>query len=577
MGRGIGHVFAYAGYEVDIIDFKPGARDLREAVLSEIAGNLRLLAGLGLLDDAQQATILKRVRVVGHAQAPEALARADVLFEGVTETLDAKRDAFARACQHLRPDAIIASTTSSMLADTLAAMVTNPGRFINAHFLNPAYLIPLVEVSPAKTTEEKTFERIKSLLESAGKVVVRCAPSPGFIVPRLQAAAMNEAARLVEEGVATPEDIDRDGQAVKAGQVLIELEAAASATAAETTRTRDAYVAAQLESARYEALARAAQGTALQVRFQAPEGTGRSPIAKALIDSEARAMQSQYQEHRAKLATLDAEIVKRNAELASAKELVAKLTQTLPIAQRRAEDFKNLVRQKFISEHAYLEKEQARIELERDLAYQQSKVGELNAAVEEARKRRSSVTAEFERMAVNAKVDADKKAAQLKQELVKAQTRQAQQVLTAPVDGTVQQLAVHTVGGVVTPAQALMVISPSDYQAEVEAVLENKDVGFVKAGQRAEIKVETFPFTRYGTLSGTVSFVSADAMPDEKKGLLFQARVKLDSAKLRVDERDVMLTPGMAVSAEISTGKRRVIEFFLDPITKTANESLRER
>jgi 3-hydroxybutyryl-CoA dehydrogenase len=214
MGRGIGHVFAYAGYEVDIIDFKPGARDLREAVLGEIAGNLKLLAELGLLNDAQQAAILRRVHVVGHAQAPAALARADVLFEGVTETLEAKRDAFARACAHLRPDAIIASTTSSMLADTLAEMVTHPGRFINAHFLNPAYLIPLVEVSPAKTTAEKTFEKIKSLLESAGKVVVRCAPSPGFIVPRLQAAAMNEAARLVEEGVATPEDIDR---AVRAG------------------------------------------------------------------------------------------------------------------------------------------------------------------------------------------------------------------------------------------------------------------------------------------------------------------------------------------------------------------------
>jgi 3-hydroxybutyryl-CoA dehydrogenase len=101
-----------------------------------------------------------------------------------------------------------------MLADTLAEMVTHPGRFINAHFLNPAFLIPLVEVSPAKTTHEETFERLKALLESAGKVVVRCAPSPGFIVPRLQAAAMNEAARLVEEGVATPEDIDK---AVRAG------------------------------------------------------------------------------------------------------------------------------------------------------------------------------------------------------------------------------------------------------------------------------------------------------------------------------------------------------------------------
>ncbi|HZN99745.1 MAG TPA: 3-hydroxyacyl-CoA dehydrogenase NAD-binding domain-containing protein [Burkholderiales bacterium] len=214
MGRGIGHVFAYAGYQVDIIDFKPIARDLSGPVMAEIAANLKLLAGLGLLNESQQAAILGRIRVIGHAQAPEALAKADVLFEGVTETLDAKRDAFARACRYLRPDAIIASTTSSMLADELAAMVTNPGRFVNAHFLNPAYLIPLVEVSPAKTTSEETYNSMKRVLESAGKVVVRCAPSPGFIVPRLQAAAMNEAARLVEEGVATPEDIDR---AVRAG------------------------------------------------------------------------------------------------------------------------------------------------------------------------------------------------------------------------------------------------------------------------------------------------------------------------------------------------------------------------
>ena len=214
MGRGIGHVFAYAGYEVDIIDFKPRAQDLAGPVLAEIAGNLQLLAGFGLLDEAQQARILGRIRVVRLQDAPSALRTADVVFEGVTETLEAKRDAFARACAHLRPEAIIASTTSSMLADTLAALVTHPERFINAHFLNPAYLIPLVEVSPARGTSEAAFERLKALLESAGKVVVRCAPSPGFIVPRLQAAAMNEAARLVEEGVATPEDIDK---AVRAG------------------------------------------------------------------------------------------------------------------------------------------------------------------------------------------------------------------------------------------------------------------------------------------------------------------------------------------------------------------------
>ena len=218
MGRGIGHVFAYAGYRVDVIDFKPRAPQdaarLRAAALEEVASNLALLRDFGVLDETQRQAVLSRIRVVSMEEASAALAAADVLFEGVTETLEAKRDAFARACEHLRPEAIVASTTSSILADTLAALVPAPGRFINAHFLNPAYLIPLVEVSPAAATREETFRRMKSLLESAGKVVVRCAPSPGYIVPRLQAAAMNEAVRLVEEGVATPEDIDK---AVRAG------------------------------------------------------------------------------------------------------------------------------------------------------------------------------------------------------------------------------------------------------------------------------------------------------------------------------------------------------------------------
>ena len=214
MGRGIGHVFAWAGFEVDVIDFKPrqDARRVADDAIAEIRGNLQLLAQLGLVDDVER--VVGRIRMISHEGAAASLQRADVLFEGVTETEEAKRDAFARACKHLRPDAIIASTTSSMLADQLAAMVTYPERFLNAHFLNPAYLIPLVEVSPAKVTAERTFTKVKNLLEAAGKVVVRCNPSPGFIVPRLQAAAMNEAARLVEEGVATPEEIDR---AVRAG------------------------------------------------------------------------------------------------------------------------------------------------------------------------------------------------------------------------------------------------------------------------------------------------------------------------------------------------------------------------
>jgi hemolysin D len=363
-----------------------------------------------------------------------------------------------------------------------------------------------------------------------------------------------------------------DGQEVKAGQVLLVLEAAEIDTGAETARNREALQAARLESMRHDALARVAQGTAPSASFTAPKD-----VPRAVAEAEERAMHSQYREHRAKLASLDAEIARRSAELASSRQLVAKLAQTAPIAERRAEDYKNLMKQNFVSQHGFLEKEQARIEQVRDLAFQEARIGELTAGVHEARARRQGLVAEFERAEVNAKTEADKRAALLEQELIKAQTRQSQQSLTAPVDGTVQQLAVHTVGGVVTAGQALMVIAPSDYQAEVEAVLENKDVGFVKVGQRAEVKIETFPFTRYGTVPGTVSFVSSDAVNDEKRGPIFQTRVRLDQGSLKVDERDVTLTPGMAVSAEISTGKRRIIEFFLDPIRKTVNEGLRER
>jgi len=408
---------------------------------------------------------------------------------------------------------------------------------------------------------------IFTLLWSWFGMVDMVAVAPGKVIAADKAKVIQPAETAVVKRIFVT-----DGQHVKAGEVLVELEAAATATAAESARIREGLVAARLESARYDALARAASGIGQLAALVPP-----ADVPKQIVDSESRAMQSQYQEHRARLAALDAEIAKRVAELASSKELVAKLAQTVPIAQRRAEDYKNLVKQNFVSQHGYLDREQARIEQERDLAFQEAKGRELAAAVEEARKRRESMLAEFGRSMINAKVDADKRAALLEQELIKARTREQQQTLTAPVDGTVQQLAVHTVGGVVTPAQALMVIAPSDYQPEIEAVLENKDVGFVKVGQRVEVKVETFPFTRYGTLPGTVSLVSSDAVPDEKRGLIFQARVKLEKATLRVDERDVMLTPGMAVSAEIATGRRSVMEFILDPIRKTIGEGLRER
>ena len=148
---------------------------------------------------------------------------------------------------------------------------------------------------------------------------------------------------------------------------------------------------------------------------------------------------------------------------------------------------------------------------------------------------------------------------------------------SAPVDGTVQQLAVRTVGGVVTPAQTLMVVVPRDDALEVEAMVENKDIGFVDAGQVAEVKIETFPFTRYGTIPAKVIHVSHDAITDEKKGLIYSTRAKLARTTVPVEDKTVNLTAGMAVSLEIKTGKRRVIEYFLSPLLQHGSESLRER
>lgn len=213
MGRGIAVVFAYAGHPVTLVDLKQRPTDdaarLKDEALGEIAATLKMLAGIGLMEESAVAPILARVAFATSEQAAEALKAADIIFEGVPETLEAKRACFAALSTMTRPDAIIASTTSTMLSDQLQDFVSPPERFLNAHWLNPAYLVPLVEVSPGEKTDPAVTARLVALLEGIGKVPVVCKASPGFIVPRLQALAMNEAARLVEEGVASAEEIDK--------------------------------------------------------------------------------------------------------------------------------------------------------------------------------------------------------------------------------------------------------------------------------------------------------------------------------------------------------------------------------
>ena len=213
MGRGIAIAFAYAGHRIALVDLRERSDDawqrLRTEAMDEIAGSLAGLAAQGVLTPEQVPAIAQRVQLVRAPEAPMALAAADLVFEGVPETLAAKREAFDHLNRHCRDDAILTSTTSSILVTQLADLVRLPQRFLNIHWLNPAYVIPVVELSCHPQTAPAVLARAKSLLEEIGKLPVVCGASPGYIVPRLQALIMNEAARMVEEGAATAEEIDK--------------------------------------------------------------------------------------------------------------------------------------------------------------------------------------------------------------------------------------------------------------------------------------------------------------------------------------------------------------------------------
>lgn len=360
-----------------------------------------------------------------------------------------------------------------------------------------------------------------------------------------------------------------EGDSVKKGQLLIELDA--TIAAADTQRYTHDLVVARLQILRAKALL-----TALN--------TNLTPIIHRELNipfenwQEAQdQVRGLFQEYQARKNRIHSDLEKHQAELNTIEETIRKINHTLPYAQKRAQDFKDLSDKNFVSRHAWMEKDQIRLEQEAELAMQRSRSQEMRAAVKETQAQLQSLTAELRRQMLDTISEGTQKFVILQQELVKTTSRQHLMQLTAPIDGTVQQLAVNTIGGVVTPAQSLMLIVPDHHPIEIEAILENKDIGFVKKDQDAEIKIETFPYTRYGTIKGKVAHISQDAINDEKHGLTYLVHIQPERKKIQVDEKSVALSLGMVVSVEIKTGSRRVIEYFLNPLVQYANESLRER
>jgi len=379
-----------------------------------------------------------------------------------------------------------------------------------------------------------------------------------------------------------------DGEIVKAGDVLIELDPTMGQ--AESKHFESDLIAAQLDVARLQA--ELAPGDPLE-SFAPPDGA-----APSLIAVQRQFLIDQTSEQHAKLAVLDRQRAQKQAELQTIAATVDKLAASLPVLQERLDIRKTLYDHSTGSKANYLEMLQSFVEEQHELEIEKSKYHEGEAALAAIIESHAQTDAEYRRARFGELVDAQRKATDLEQDLVKSRRRTDLQLLTAPTDGTVQQLAVHTVGGVVTPAQTLLVLVPLDSKLEIEAMVLNRDVGFVQAGQDAEIKVDTFNFSRYGLLHGKVVSVSRDAIVRDRPSnqsngasaaggndtsepvgheLAYAALVSLDRTQMEVEDRRVDLAPGMAVTVEIKTGARRIISYLLSPLLKYRHESLRER
>jgi hemolysin D len=381
----------------------------------------------------------------------------------------------------------------------------------------------------------------------------------------------------------------QDGQAVKAGDVLIELDP--TVNAAERDHLRNDLRAEQLNIARLRA---ALAGGDDPVSDFAPP----ADADPSLISSQRQLLVNQVTEHRAKIAALSRQQTQKEAEQATTAATIRKLETLIPIIQPRVDIRKTLMDKELGSKLTYYEVLQLLVEQQEELSVQKSHLREADAAVAAIAETRGQAAAEFRRTLSDELVKAEQKANGLAQDLIKAEQKTKLQLLTAPVDGVVQQLAIHTVGGVVTPAQSLLVVVPSDSRLEIEAMVSNRDIGFVQPGHEAEIKIDTFNFTRYGLLHGQVLSVSQDAIirerqqdrpndrglrtqndTSEPKGqeLNYSARISLDRAKMQIDDRMVNLSPGMAVTVEIKTGSRMILSYLLSPLLRYRQETLRER
>jgi len=352
---------------------------------------------------------------------------------------------------------------------------------------------------------------------------------------------------------------------VQAGQLLVELDPTAGQ--AELEQRRTALVQAEADIRRLQSVLERIGKTGLAPSSPGePAGTWETALEE-----------SQVATARSRLQMLDREVESYRAALAAAHGEVEKYASLLPLQQRRSSRLRSLVERHLHPEVQWLEVEEAVVRTRHELGVQRARLRQAEAEIRRLTAERANVLAALRSDLLGQLEEARQRHRQLQQELEKARWRLRQTRLPAPVSGVVQDLAVHTVGGVVRPAQVLMRIVADEQPREIEAWLLNRDIGFVHPGQGVEVKVDAFPFTRYGVLDGRVKRLAADARREADSGWVYRAAISLRQDWLPVEGRRVRLSPGMAVTVEIRTGERRIIEFLLSPLLRLRQESLRER
>ena len=381
----------------------------------------------------------------------------------------------------------------------------------------------------------------------------------------------------------------REGQHVKAGDVLVVL--SRTSTAAERERIVGELQAVEGVLTRNRAMLARLKNNPPQSSLAKEEmGSENSSPDKGRLGGVASLTQQslleqQYEQFFAQYAALQSQRENRTAERDVNKATIKKLEATLPLAAQRAANIKALADKKLAMENDYLALEEMRLSQENDLVAAKARDVQLAAAVKESEQQLASLLAQTQVQTLTAIADSERQLNALQESLVKAQDADDRQVLYAPVSGEVKDLAINTVGGVVLEAQQLMLIVPEEEKLEVEAWLPNRDIGFVQEGAAAQIKVHTFPFSKYGTIPATVTRISNDvAAADKQKNnseksseAVYSMSVVMEKNTLQVDGRTVTLVPGMQVTAEIITHQRRLIEYFFSPLKKQFQESVRER